>query len=341
MLSPLQNAKPNNLKKMNLLIDENDLKAAVPVVESFGFEKIQPDVRRAQIRLIKTILGNDLTSSLAASYAGGTSDANQKELLEYVHPAIGNLAMWLYADKGNVVFSNNGAQAFHDNNKKPATEWQFENTKAAYMNSGLDALEDMIEFLEDNTGIYSWNTQNTRELLIPTALVFQQYVDIKASRLMFLSTIPIIRRVEKDQVRGTLSKELFDSLKTQILTDGEPSETNQELMDNIRGAIAHFSYADLLIEKSMISDDQGFHLLNNSISGNVKSVTPAEQSRLRIRRDHHIAQANKYLQNLADYLYENADEYPLYKASDLYVEGEQPSDQLDNDEDSPIFTLGI
>lgn len=324
---------------MNLLIKETDLKKEVPVTGTFGYDKIKPEIRRVQNRMIKWILGTTLTNSLAAAYQDGTPSTEQSDLLEYVHPAIANLATWMFIDKASVEIGNSGIVTHFGENEKTASENRIENLKRSYLNSGYDSLEDLIEFLEDNTGIYAWNTQNTRELFISTAAVFQTYVDIKSSRLMYMSLLPIIRRVEKDQIRGTISGDLFDAIKAEILADGEPSATNNKLSDNIRGAIAHFSYADLIIEKSMISDDQGFHLINNSVTGNSPTFSPAEESRLRIRRDHHLAQANKYLKNLSDYLYANADDYPLYKDSGLYKEGEEPSDHMDNDEDSPIFTM--
>ena len=324
---------------MKLLINEDDIKEQVPVAKSFTIEKLNPSIRRAQLRWIKWVLGSTLTNNLSEAYQDGTTDQIQKDLLEFVHPAISNIAIWMYLPKANMSIEEDGISQFSSDNKKPVTQWSYKELRNSLANDGLDGLDYLIEFLEENTGVYSWNFANTRELFIPSAVIFQKYVNIKSRRLTYLSMEPLMREVEKSQIKATLGTDLYDSLKSEWLTNGELSATNTRLLDYIRGAIAHFSYADFIIENSMISDDQGFHLLENSTSGSTEAVTAAEQSRLRSRRDLHIAKADKHLQQLAEFLHANADDYPLYKNSDLYVEGEKPSDHLENDTDSPIFTM--
>ncbi|REE01111.1 DUF6712 family protein [Marinoscillum furvescens] len=324
---------------MKLLINEEDIKSQVSLAKSFSIDKLNADIRRAQLRWIKWILGPTLMNSLALAYEDGTTDESEKELLEYVHPALANIAIWMYIPKANMTIEEDGISQYSSDEKKPVTQWSFKALSGNLAHAGLDGLDDLIEFLEENTGIYAWNFANTRELFITSAVIFQKYVNIKSRRLTFLSMEPLMREVERSQVKATLGPDLYDSLKSEWLASGELSANNEKLLDFIRGAIAHFSYADFIIENSMISDDQGFHLLENSTSGSTESVTAAEQSRLRSRRDLHIAKAEKYLQQLADFLYTNADDYPLYKNSDLYVEGEKPSDHLENDSDSPIFTM--
>lgn len=324
---------------MKLLINENDIKEQVSVAKSFTIDKLNPSIRRAQLRWIKWVLGSTLTNSLSDAYEGGTTDQIQKDLLEFVHPAIANIAIWMYLPKANIFIEDDGISQFSSNDKKPVTQWSFKELSQSLANDGLDALDDLIEFLEENTGVYSWNFSNTRELLIPSAVIFQKYVNIKTRRLTYLSMEPLIREIETDRIQATLGQDLYAEIKNQWLTDGALSATNTKLLDFMRGAIAHFAYADFIIENSMISDDQGFHLLENSTSGSTESVTAAEQSRLRSRRDLHVGKGEKFLKQLADYLYNNADDYPLYKDSDLYVEGEQPSSFLENNSDSPIFTF--
>ncbi len=324
-----------------MLLNENDLKAAIPLAENFTYENVKPDIDVVAVRIIKNLLGTTLYDELVADYAGESTDSAQNELLTYVQPVIGNLAVYAYMPKGNVIINNNGILVTHTNDQKPALEWQIRDIRDSLMSGGYSAIESLIQFLEENTGVYAWNTAVARSLIVNTAAEVQQFVNINNSRLMYLALVPIMQRYQEDEIKGNISDELYEEIEAEILADGEPSATNLLLMRNLQGAIVHLSYADLILEKSLLNDGDGFHLINSSLSGSLKSTIPAEESRLRVRRDHHEQIGRKYLQKLVTYLHTNADTYPLYKNSDLYVEDARATDNVTQSADHYTYPLGL
>lgn len=312
-----------------MLIDETDFKKQLPVSMSLSFENVKPDLRRVELRHIKKVLGKPLYDSLSSSYAdgGGSPSAQEIAILDYIQPAIANLGFMLYLDKGNVLVDDNGISSIHHEDKKPAFEWQVENLRKSTRKAGFDAIDDLISFLEENANSYAtWESSVSRELFINSAIQFQEYVDIKESRGMLLTMLPIMRRIEKREIQGVLCAELYSEIKTQITADSI-SLMNSKLMDDIRGATAHMTWSKALKELAVIIDDDGIHLLNSSFSGTIRALREAETNRLDAIGREHLDIANGYLKSLNDYLQNNADDYPLFKSSSCFVD--KSTDEVD------------
>ncbi len=315
------------------------------VAKSFTFAKLQKDAERVQRNFIKPIMGADLLASLETAYAGTPTPAEQL-LIDYVQPALAHLTLWVYQPKGNVIQTNEGVMAQHGSEMKPAFQWQNREYRRSLLTIGWQALDELIAHLEEvaATDFPDWLTSEgctlVRELFIPTAAIFSDYVaKLSNSRYQYEQLRPTIRRIEKKLLPRLLSQDLYDELKTQDKAD-TLTTANEKLMDGIRGCVAHLAWAEALQELTVTVDEEGGGLLvlNTSFAGTVDGQTTATDSVLAAMVTKHQEESRSYQADLRDVLYGAPDDYPLWKASGLYVE-EQPETVVENKADSGVYFM--
>jgi hypothetical protein len=329
-----------------MLINEADFKAAVPVAKNFTFSFIIPDIRRAELKYIKPILGKDLYSILDGAYEGNNTTTEQDALLDFVHPALAHIATWMYIPKGNVYFGDNGVMATHSDSSKPAFEWQKQDLMNSMRNNGFDALDEMIEHLEDvaNVDFPDWLTSEgctlVRENFINSAQRFTDFVPmLRGSRWLFAYIKPIMARIEKVLIMAITCKGLYDEIKAEIKADNV-SAANLDIIEEMEGAVAHASWSSALMELALQLDDEGVHLANTTFAGTVKGKMPAEATRLYAVKDQHTVISAQYQEQLKDYLNENASTYPLFESSACY-NSEITDWQIENKEDDGVYSPGL
>ncbi len=329
-----------------MLISQEDFKAVVPISQGFTFDKLNPFIRRAELKFIKPILGADLYSALVTAYDGGDGSLSeaQANLMEYVHPALANLVIWMGIPQLNIQMDDTGLQSHHSESYKPAFEWQVEDARESFLSNGFDALDEIISYLESvaEDDFPDWlNSEGctlVREFFINTSPDFTYFIGaLGDSRFLFRKMQPIMRRMERNYIRGTIGKELFAQMKLEIKTD-ELTEENEALLEDIQGAVAHYTWASALNELAVQTDPVGIHLRNNTFSGTTRAKQAAEMERLAAIRMNHEQAGREYLEAVHKALYENIDDYPLFENSTVYV-STGPVTTYENDADSGIVSL--
>jgi len=326
-----------------MLLNSTDLKAMLPVSAGFSFDNIKPDIKRAQRKYIRPILGATLEAELEAAYLA-TPTAAQQDLIDVVQPALAHLAAWLYLPKGNVFVTDNGVMAHHTENLKPAFEWQMKAYRSSLLTHGNDGLDTLIEHLEEVAAddFVDWLTSLActlaREHFINTAELYTRYVaKLKGSRYLWQQLRPTQRRVEDGLIKGILGAELYAEIKGQILSN-TVSEANTALLDNIRGTLAHKAWAEGLLEQTIQVDEEGVHVASNILARTVDSRDKAEYARLEAVTATHKAISMEYEAKIKDTLYSAPDTYPLWRDSGIYVDP-RVTVVFENKEDSSIFGM--
>ena len=307
-----------------MLLNDADFKQQMGSVSAgFTFSKIAKDVERVQSKFIQPILGDTLLASLETAYVATPSEAEQK-LIDKIQPALAHLTQWVYQRKGNVIQTDQGTMVQITSDLKPAFQWQNRDYRRSLLSIGWQALDELIEYLEKVAAddFPDWLTSEgctlVREHFIPTAKIFTDYVaKMQGSRYQYQQVKATMGRVEKKMIPSIISQSLYDQMKTEDKADSLTT-ANAKLMDNIRGAIAHMAWAEALIDLT------------------VDGQTVAAGGTLSAMVDRHQAISREYQESLWDQLYAAPDDYPLWKASDLYEE-EQPSTEVKNEKDSGIF----
>jgi hypothetical protein len=327
-----------------MLLNETDLKTILPVSKSFSFENMRADVKRAQLKFIRPILGKDLESILEAAYADEELTEQQQELMDRVQPALAHLSFMLFAPKGNVFVTDNGFMDSHTDTLKPAFQWKVKDFQRSMLMNGYDGLDELIEYLEEvaNTDFADWLDSEActlaREHFINTASEFTKYVNkLNYSRYQYMQLRPTLRRVEDNLIKSILGNDLYAAIKTQIQADNVNAQ-NAMLMPDIKGAVAHLTWAESLEELAVIIDEEGIHLANTLIAQTIETKQPAEMQRIANMVAKHRAISKEYQQKITDTLYAAPDDFPLWRDSGLYVDP-RISAVFENKEDSGIFGM--
>lgn len=328
------------------LLNKTGFLAELPVSVNIAYDRLLPDVRRAGLKYIRPILGKDLYSTLEAAYEAETMTADEAALHAYVAPALAHLAAWMYIPKANVQHSNQGVQAVHSGDSKPAFEWQVKDYSDSLLGNGFDALDELVDYLEmvADTDFADWLSSEActlvRSNVINSAQVFTEHVTkLRNSGYLFTYVRPIMSRIEKMILPAVMGAELYDELKTQIKSDSV-SALNLAILGYAQAAVAHQTWADTMIELNFSTDGEGVFLLNNSFTGTVKAKAAAEKERIASIRNYHMEISRDNLKRLGDYLVANVADYPLYEASGVYdVDDTDPSFEHGDDWGVVVFGL--
>jgi len=327
-----------------MLINETDFKAAIPIASNFEFDRLRPDIRRAQLKYLKPILGKDLESVLDGAYEADDLTEDEQALIDFIHPALAHLALWLYIPKGNVYVGDQGLQSSFSGDSKPAFEWQKQDFENSMRQNGFDALDELIEYLESvaDTDFPDWLTSEgctlVRSNFVNTAKAFtEQIPKMKGSRYLFMYIRPIMSRIEKQLIESVTGPTLFAELKDEIKAD-DVSEANEALLAYIVPAVCHGTWASALVELSMQLDAEGVHLLNNTFAGTVRGKQPADSDRLLLVRNEHAQICAEQKNLLYEYLVAHVADYPLFVADGPY-DADDTTTTFENDEDSGVVAL--
>ena len=146
----------------------------------------------------------------------------------------------MHSDKGRLIVVNN--------EEKPAWEWQIEKDNENLISLANEAMDFLLEFLDDHIAdtieegdaaepLIPWGTSDayeaSRELMIFKVDQLEKVFSVKGSRLIYLSLVPFMRRVQDNEIRACFTEEKWDELKEQWLDD-DISEENEKIIDLAR-----------------------------------------------------------------------------------------------------------
>ena len=207
----------------------------------------------------------------------------------------------------------------------------------------LHVLDFLFEFLEDNADTYDlWKCSSAytvfKQFFINTAKEFSQLYDIRGSRLTFLALTATMKKVEEFQIASVISQPLFDEIKTQIA--GELSADNKILLDDhIKPALAHLTVSRAAVDLTVQITEAGIFIKkveDEKIQSKAKAPDPNISAVITAARTDGMA----YIERMESFLNENADKYPLYKASDLFDDTDNASDnEFDNKKDNNHYAV--
>lgn len=230
---------------MSVIKNIDDVKNFLSVDVSMQNKTIEPYKKPAEEEVIR-LLGKDQFEELDDYY--NFSDEAIEELdalLPYVQRPVVNFAYYKGLSMLNVSIGENGIAVVSNSNLTPASKQRTDDLKADLENAAYDALESLLEFLEENIDDYPlWEASDAYayqyEYLITSARRFDELLRINRSRLTFLNWRPTMADVEILQIHPLVSKEFCEELKEE-LKDGTVSEANQVVLPLLQKALAYLT----------------------------------------------------------------------------------------------------
>ena len=278
--------------KNNTGIDE--AKSLIPFIyANLPFDNLKIDIDLSESDITKLIgkdvykLANNFYHSdnyQAPDDSGSSSSliANNELLTKLVHKI--QLPVILHAFKSyskNTLLSHSdkGPQIIVTETEKPAFEWQINYDNEAMLQKEYKALDDLIEFLDENIDlIEEWKNseayKESKSLFINSAKEFNDIYPINNSRRLFITIIPFIKEVERKFILPALTKTVFDELKQSIIS--ESSTIDDDLLYYVKIPIVLLTMSISIKRLSVELLPDGVFQNNLDYNNSLKGKTPAD-----------------------------------------------------------------
>lgn len=181
------------------LPEASELQEVLGMVDAdFSLEQMFPYIRHATKDLIK-LIGEPNYAMAVLSYK---NDDVMDEFLMLCRYAVALGAFREYAPLADISYTTQGRAFRSDENMKTAFEWQIDKSDDAMERSYYAALNQIIEFISGSSVYLAPpQIQELKDLCVSGIDVFQQYVDISDSHLLFFKLIPSLKLAERQLIK--------------------------------------------------------------------------------------------------------------------------------------------
>jgi len=237
-----------------------DLMKYVEVSVDLDLLSVTPSINKAERRFIIPILGRTFYFEVQEY---GTTEALttvQEQLLDCINSASVPLAMWYYSQVGGVSIDNSGLYK-----PKSDTRWNLGDNEQAklenhFLNSGLDALDDLLSFLDENLSSFeTYATSPIRDetfsTLVPTASVVQKVFSLLHPNVTFRAMREAIGFVE-NRVAGLMQEFHDHAVSSDSLTISE-----KIMRDVARKAVIYMATSRALLTRTVKLTNEGLEVM--------------------------------------------------------------------------------
>jgi hypothetical protein len=326
-----------------------EIKNYLPVNTALDFGVISPYIKTAERDYLTRLIGTGLYNEMLAYSDSTTVTDAQNQLLDYAKIAVINLAILEWAKTGTLQMGNMGLTMQEGPNQKVPYKYKEQEFKDSVKTNGFNALDLLLEFLEDNINTFPTFKQSTNYSIFKGHLLnqtreFDEVYFIGGSRLVFLRLQRFITQAEDFDIKPVIGSELYDRIMGIIAYQGSGSGSGSgegskdymlpnpvtdigKLIKMLIKATAHLSIykgiADLnvnITEKGLFFESKEGGTGSFSKQTNVlETFTPNENLSSIARNAYKNGTA--YLEQARQFLLKYIDSFPEYEDSDSYDEG--------------------
>lgn len=239
-----------------IIKDTETLREYLSVNGSVDHENIAPYLKKAERNLLKPLIG----ATQLAIFDAEQTDETIIYAQELAQEAVANFGYYMYLPIGAVQISDSGIHVVDIENTKAASDKQFKELQRSFKKSGHEALDELLEYMEENPSRFeAWTTSPNytvfKELLVNTTAIFNKWFYIFNSRQTFVALKPNLQIVEDRFIKNVLGIELLTALKTtQTVTE------RKEVKELARKAIVAFTIMLTVDNGMFVFDAQGIHM---------------------------------------------------------------------------------
>lgn len=306
-----------------------EIKKYAGITSSSQYDSLKPDIDDVEAALIVPILGDALYTSLHASYMANTiiSGSLNEKLLFKIQKALVNIALEQYSSLAQLDFSDSGIRQIEDATFKSPKQWQIDDLREYFYMKGYRAVDELLEFLEDNKATFTtWASDSkaytiNKKFIVSDTKTFQTYYDIKNSRTTFMALQPTMKIIEMMHIMPNISPALFTRIKVQIATNTFTTDITN-IMELLQLAITQYTIASAIDNRIIEISKEGVY--SRSLRATWDSAREKGKADIADRKTAQTAClqiANATMENLRTFLNGAASVsvYPEYFASSLYV----------------------
>jgi len=307
----------------------NEIKSILPIGVGNDFNRLKPHIENAENKYIRPLLGFDICNELQEFYRTEypqepTGDEIlRKQLLEKIQFATIHLAFFVGFDFLNISVTDAGFQRIETERTKGLYKYQEDSLKAFFSETGYNALDDILVFLETNIDSFEnfLTSENFTKLItsfLPNTKVVEAIpFNIHGSRLIFLALQPAIAYIEDTAIRPILGETIYTEVKEEMAKE-EVDVNVRLLLDYIRKPLIYLASSMLMEETGATLYEKGLFFAKNEDQQRAKVVkgpSTAESISLLVTRNRLIG--NNYLEMLKNHLVANWEGYSGQQGSAL------------------------
>ena len=280
-----------------------------------------PNMAKTERKFLVPLIGKEIYNNLQEEYDNDNLGEGNKALLSYVQAALAPLAYWMELPFIHTQITDAGLVKMISADTQPVFKYDYNKALASLLESGMDALEELLLFLEENKEQYPLWTESKeyikhRSYFIKNATEYNEIFALQRPRCAFIALQPAMRIVEDFYIEKTIGTSFSNSLR-EIIT---PSEAESQAICLIRKAIAYLTIKHAISTLSVKLTDSGFTVQvsdPDSADASRQSATNNDLAKLNSECEHI---GNSYLLELRNFLNSKASGsiFPLYFNSDRY-----------------------
>lgn len=310
---------------MNVLIKTIDELSDYSNIDvNSDFATFKPFIEEATTLYMMDLLGSTFHAELFTAYNTPSLSTEQTALLPYIQRTLAYYSLFLSVDQLNVNVGDAGIMESSTQNSQPVPKYKSDALKASYLTQADLHAEILLAYLETNkadfpTWVSGSGNTSAEGLLLPSAKIANEYIEINESRRLFKKLIKKIKHIETRYINKLIGQEQYDELVSQI-KGGTLTALNQTLIDILRPIIAKKALIESLPFMLVRLSDSGIHIITSS-DGTI-TKTAVDQNQLKMVM-HNLKDGDTgYIQDLHQldqFIIDNISDYPLIEASEAYA----------------------
>jgi hypothetical protein len=301
-----------------------EVKEFLNVSTSVKFTTVKPSLDTAENEFLIPVLGEGMYNELQEYYSSlpiaeptEVQEATGK-LLRLAQNAVVHIAYWYGFDLLNTFIEEGGFNRLEGGKFKGLYKYQEENLKAYFKNSGFNALDTMLAYLdgEDKAYFAEFHESETglelKGMFIPNTDVFNKIYYIGKSRLIFMRMKPYMSLVEDTQLRQVLGEDNYVFVKEEMVK-AQPDVKVVALLPYVRKPIAYLSTALLMEDSGAELGDKGLYFEGRSgVTLSDTQILPATAERINLLVKRNRAIGEGFINALQQYLLDHAIDWGNY-----------------------------
>ena len=299
----------------------SEIKTILPIGVGNDFNRLKPHIENAENRYIKPLLGFDFYSEIENHYQIEQPQELtdewivRLELIKKLQFATIHLAFFTGFDFLNISFTDAGFQRIETERTKGLYKYQEDAIKTFFAETGFNALDDVIVYLEDNIYLFEnfLTSENFNKLItsfLPNVKTIEEIpFNIRRSNLIFLALKPSVAYIEDITIRPVLGEAIYATVKAEMAND-EVGANVLALLPYIRKPLIYLASAMLMEETGATLYDKGLYFEKNEDQQRAKTVkAPSTEETIARMVNRSRLIGNNYLELLKAQLLANWPEY--------------------------------
>ena len=260
----------------------DEVSKIIPVSSALSFEKVQSSLLSVDDLFLRPVLGDEMMTVAQAIFEREEQQRSdlEKTILRQLQVATLNLAFWYDFQELNLRITDQGFQRQTTDNFTSAYKYQEDALKRGFRNKGLNALDSILEILEQHTGDFPKYTHSPaytdmRKRVVQKAKEVNEVCYIHNSQLIFRRLIPILKELEDTNLPIILGSKLNDQLKKAILENRTSEQVGDTTYEELRlRCVAYLSLKACaqLVRQTGSLTDRGLYFISVASSGENNEV---------------------------------------------------------------------